>query len=75
MVIQEKTIAPSVKKLDCSIYKKKISENPFDLDSYNKIANCYFEKKEYAKIIKSMRTALRDNPDYENIQWIERSRP
>ena len=53
-----------VVKEDCSVHQKAFTANPFDTKAYDKYAVCALKDGKHADVIKRLRMAVRDNPDY-----------
>ena len=56
--------APAPVPRDCSVHVKAFTANPFDTGAYDKYAVCSLAQGKHAEVIKRIRIALRDNPDY-----------
>jgi tetratricopeptide (TPR) repeat protein len=58
------TPAASAAPADCSAHKAAFKSNPFDTEAYSKFAECALAAGKQDEVIKHMRIATRDNPDY-----------
>ncbi len=52
------------KTADCSAFERAFTADPFALEAYDKFATCAFAAGRYPEIIKRIRVALRDNPEF-----------
>lgn len=55
---------PKPKVQDCTPFAKAIKDNPFDTKAYENLAECKLASKKYREVERSMRVAIRDNPDW-----------
>ena len=55
--------APVV-QVDCTVFQKAFTANPFDTGAYDKWAVCTLKQGKHNDVIKRIRIAVRDNPDY-----------
>ena len=46
------------------MFQKAFTANPFDTGAYDKWAVCSLKQGKHADVIKRIRMAVRDNPDY-----------
>jgi cytochrome c-type biogenesis protein CcmH/NrfG len=49
---------------DCSTHEKAIQADPFAVAAYDRFAECELKAGRSGEVVKRMRTALRDNPDW-----------
>jgi tetratricopeptide (TPR) repeat protein len=55
---------PAPAAVDCSAHQQAFKADPFNTDAYDKYAECAAQAGQHDDIIKYMRIALRDNPDF-----------
>lgn len=55
---------PAPAAADCSTFERAFTSDPFALEAYDRFAACAYAAGRYKDVIKRMRVALRDNPDF-----------
>lgn len=59
-----KATAAAPASADCNAHLKAIKADPFATDAYDRYAACAKAQGKYADIVRRMRIAVRDNPDF-----------
>mgnify|MGYP001544554668 CR=1 FL=1 len=57
-------VAKPAPKADCSAHDAAIKKDPFDTKAYDAFARCSLARKDHAAVLRRMRIAIRDNPEW-----------
>ncbi|MBW2732240.1 MAG: tetratricopeptide repeat protein [Deltaproteobacteria bacterium] len=55
---------PPAPPASCDQHAKAFASDPFATKAYDAFAECALKRKEHAKVVKTMKMAIRDNPDF-----------
>jgi tetratricopeptide (TPR) repeat protein len=58
------TAAPAAAPADCSAHQRAFKANPFNTGAYDKWAECTLKSGRHDEVIRIMRIAIRDNPEF-----------
>jgi tetratricopeptide (TPR) repeat protein len=57
-------VAPAPVAASCATHEAAIKKDPFDTKAYDGYASCALARKDYAAVMRRMRVAIRDNPEW-----------